>query len=216
MVYLNVNYDEYMAQLILKNYLICGSKDELVEKYKPFEYFIGFLDSLSLISQNEPAFFLLSDAINEKILTIINEHRSEDDQLIDYVNDLLVYLNRMANHNQKMKILMVQSYKNFNEYSRQCQFTDNEAFFRCLAYDIHVFKLLVSGDFSSIDDYNLALLSFNYFLETNPQCFRDSVIRENAEKFLELQKGMTHKFSKRNRVLKITNKRYSNILKKSE
>ena len=57
-----------LSILVFKNQILSAPMDELKKFYEEEKYFLSFLDTIALVSQREPAFFLLSPEIKNRII----------------------------------------------------------------------------------------------------------------------------------------------------
>ena len=125
-----------LSLLAFKNHLLCSSMEQLKNFYNDEEYFLCFLDTLALMSQREPAFFLLSPEIKNRIIGVIEIHKySVSEDVLDYINEVLIYLNNIENFPNEMVSLMLKSYIDFQESLRKVHFNNASEFLYALSYD---------------------------------------------------------------------------------
>ncbi len=208
---------EYFALLIFKNQLLCCSNDELVKMYEDDKMFWEFLDTIALMSQKEPAFFLLSDEINDSIHAVIDSHRySCDKEMSEYINKVIVYLNNFANVDKNLADVMRISYLNFNEEYRGVEFKDNKSFLASLAYDAVVFAALYNDNLDNVDNGDLAVCSLNYLINMLPEFFNDDSIKMRALYILDKEFNNSRRFSDRKKSIRLIRNNLINISKNTE
>lgn len=208
---------EYFALLIFKNQLLCCSNDELVKMYEDDKMFWEFLDTIALMSQKEPAFFLLSDEINDSIHAVIDSHRySCDKEMSEYINKVIVYLNNFANVDKNLADVMRISYLNFNEEYRGVEFKDNKSFLASLAYDAVVFAALYNDNLDNVDNGDLAVCSLNYLINMLPEFFNDDSIKVRALYILDKEFNNSRRFSDRKKSIRLIRNNLINISKNTE
>ena len=187
-----------LSLLALKNQLLCASIDQLKGFYKDETAFLSFLDTIALMSQREPAFFLLSPEIKNRIITVIEIHKySVNEEVLDYINEVLVYLNHVENVSDEMIFLMVKSYKEFHENIRNMRFNDAEDFLNALSYDAIFMNALEDNNMENLTNSDLNMSSFNYMISISPEFFNIDGVMEKANDLLEQEKKHTKVFSKK-------------------
>lgn len=192
-----------MSLLIFKNQLLCGEMKDLKEFYKDERCFLNFLDTIALVSQREPAFFLISSEIKDRILQIIEIHRfSANEEVLAYINEILVYLNGFDNVSEDFANLMVQSYMSFHEKLRGIKFYDVTQFLQALSYDAAFVTALDDNDMDMLrfPEYNLS--SFNYLICTSPDFFQRKEVMDRAIYILNNEENKAKIFSKKKRQIK--------------
>ena len=208
---------EYFAILIFKNQLLCCSNEELIKMYEDNNMFWEFLDTIALMSQKEPAFFLLSEEINDSIHAVIDSHRySCDKEMAEYINKVIIYLNNYANVDKNLADVMRISYLNFNEEYRGGEFQDNKSFLASLAYDAVVFAALYNDNLDNVDNGDLAVCSLNYIINTLPELFNDNNIKMRALSILDKEFNNSKRFSDRKKTIRLIRNNLLNISKNTE
>lgn len=209
---MNEEIMDYFSLLVFKNQILCMSDEQLIDFYKDERCFLEFLDVVALISRNEPAFFVLSSEITRRISMIINQHRfSCSDEIKDYINEVVIYLNSISNLSNEMTSMLVLAYKKFQEEIREAEFTSNQAFLCSLAHDAVLFGALYDDKLEQLQDGDLSLLSLNYVVNTCPDFFKDQNIKDRALKVLEIEGKNSKLFSKRKKVVKSIKNSLSSI-----
>lgn len=209
---MNEEIMDYFSLLVFKNQILCMSDEQLIDFYKDERCFLEFLDVVALISRNEPAFFVLSSEITRRISMIINQHRfSCSDEIKDYINEVVIYLNSISNLSNEMTSMLVLAYKKFQEEIREAEFTSNQAFLCSLAHDAVLFGALYDDKLEQLRDGDLSLLSLNYVVNTCPDFFKDQNIKDRALKVLEIEGKNSKLFSKRKKVVKSIKNSLSSI-----
>lgn len=187
-----------LSLLAFKNHLLCSSMEQLKNFYNDEEYFLCFLDTLALMSQREPAFFLLSPEIKNRIIGVIEIHKySVSEDVLDYINEVLIYLNNIENFPNEMVSLMLKSYIDFQESLRKVQFNNASEFLYALSYDAIFMDALENNNMKCLTKRDLNMSSFNYIISTSPEFFNIDGVMERAYYLLEQEKKHTKVFSKK-------------------
>ena len=196
-----------LSLLAFKNQILCASIDQLKDFYKDEKTFLCFLDTLALMTQREPAFFLLSPEIKNRIIAVIEIHKySVNDEVLDYINEVLVYLNYVENVSDDMIFLMVKSYKEFHETIRNIN---------ALAYDAIFMDALEKNNMEDLTNSDLNMSSFNYMISTSPEFFNIEGVMERANDLLDKEKKHTKVFSKKKKNI-VNLKQSLNLINKKE
>ena len=205
-----------LSLLAFKNQILCASIDQLKDFYKDEKTFLCFLDTLALMSQREPAFFLLSPEIKNRIIAVIEIHKySVNEEVLDYINEVLVYLNHVENVSDEMIYLMVNSYKEFHETIRNKKFNGAEDFLNSLAYDAIFMDALEKNNMEDLTNSDLNMSSFNYMISTSPEFFNIEGVMERANDLLDQEKKHTKVFSKKKKNI-VNLKQSLNLINKKE
>ena len=206
-----------LSLLAFKNQLLCASIDQLKNFYKDENTFLCFLDTIAIASRKEPAFFLLSPEIKKRILEIIEIHKySVDDEVLDYINEILVYLNAVENVSEEMVSLMVKSYIDFHESIRNTKYNEVCDFLDALAYDAIFMNSLDEGNIQNLTNHDLNISSFNYLIATSPDFFKNEEVMARAQQVLEQEKRTTKVFSKKKKNINNIKKSLKYIGEKEE
>ena len=206
-----------LSLLIFKNQLLCGSMDQLKDFYKDEKRFLSFLDTIALVSQREPAFFLLSSELKNRILQIVEIHRfSANGNVLDYINEILVYLNSLDSMPDNLKDIIVKSYMSFHEELRGNKFEDNEQFLQALSYDAIFVSAIDENNMSLLKRHDLNMSSFNYLICTSPEFFEKKDVIERAMYVLNSEEKNAKIFSKKKKQIRNVKKVLNNITKKEE
>ena len=205
-----------LSLLAFKNQILCASIDQLKDFYKDEKTFLCFLDTLALMSQREPAFFLLSPEIKNRIIAVIEIHKySVNEEVLDYINEVSVYLNHVENVSDEMIYLMVNSYKEFHETIRNKKFNGAEDFLNSLAYDAIFMDALEKNNMEDLTNSDLNMSSFNYMISTSPEFFNIEGVMERANDLLDQEKKHTKVFSKKKKNI-VNLKQSLNLINKKE
>jgi len=206
-----------LSLLIFKNQLLCGSIEELKKFYTDEKCYLSFLDTIALVSQREPAFFLLSTELKNRILQIVDIYRfSGKKEISDYVNEIVVYLNSIYNIPKEMSDLMIQSYIQFHEELRDTKFDNISDFLMALSYDAVLISALDDNNMDLLKGYDLNMSSFNYLMSTCPEFFDNKDIRNRVMNILNNEDVNSKPFSKKKKYIKAMKKRFNDIAKKEE
>ena len=205
-----------MSLLIFKNQLLCGEMKDLKEFYKDERCFLNFLDTIALVSQREPAFFLLSTEIKDRIIQIIDLYKySANEEVLAYINEILIYLNGVDNIPEELANLMVKSYMEFHEKLRRTKFNDVYDFLSALSYDAIFISALDDDNMDSLTNHDLNISSFNYLICTSPDFFKDKKVMDRANILLDEERKDAKVFSKKKNHIKDL-RRTLNFIKKGE
>ncbi len=208
---------EDLSLLIFKNQLLCASIEELKKFYADEKCYLSFLDTIALVSQREPAFFLLSTELKSRILQIIDIYRySGNKEISDYVNEVVVYLNSIYNIPQELSDLMIQSYIQFHEELRDAKFDNISDFLMALSYDAVLVSALDNNKMDLLKGYDLNMSSFNYLISTSPEFFDNKDIRDRVVNVLNNEEVNSRPFSKKRKYIKSMKKKFNDTAKKEE
>lgn len=175
------------------------------------------MDTIAIASRKEPAFFLLYPDIKKRILEVIEIHRySVDDEVLDYINEILVYLNAVENVSEEMVSLMVKSYIDFHESIRNTKYNEVADFLDALAYDAIFMNALDEGNLQNLTNHDLNISSFNYLIATSPDFFKNEEVMARAQQVLEQEKRTTKVFSKKKKNINNIKKSLKYIGEKEE
>lgn len=206
-----------LSLLAFKNQLLCASIDQLKDFYKDENAFLSFLDTIAIASKKEPTFFLLSPEIKKRILEIIEIHKYYvDDEVLDYINEILVYLNSVENVSEEMVSLMLKSYIDFHESIRNTKYNEVTDFLDALAYDAVFMNALDEGNIQNLTNHDLNVSSFNYLIATSPDFFKNEEVMARAQLVLEQEQKTTKVFSRKKKNINNIKKSLKYIGKKEE
>ena len=87
--------DDYINLLALKNQLINADLKTLMKDYQEdYILYLQFLSSVIMLINTDSGFLLFSEAAREKIYSIIDIHRFDDDKEVSsLINDIIGELN---------------------------------------------------------------------------------------------------------------------------
>ena len=176
--------DDYINLLALKNQLINAKLNVLMKDYNEnYLLYLQFLESVYMLLETDSGFLLFSEEAKDKIYSIIDIHRFDDDKEVSAcVNEIIGYLNAMNGYSPEMKKLMKEQYLAYQEELRQVTILNGETLIQLMAYDALCLFSLNSQDEFSIkpnEEYSF-LSSLNYLVGTCPEIFNDSDIKRNA------------------------------------
>ena len=182
--------DDYINLLALKNQLINAKLSTLMKDYKEnYLLYLQFLQSVYMLLETDSGFLLFSEEAKEKIYSIIDIHRFDDDKEISAcVNEIIGYLNAMNGYRPEMKKLMKEQYLAYQEDIRQINILNGETLINLMAYDAFcLFSLNTQDEFNiKPNEEYLFLSSLNYLIGTCPEIFNDPDIKKNAEKAIDI------------------------------
>lgn len=207
--------DDYINLLALKNQLINAKLSTLMQDYKnDYLLYLQFLESVYMLLETDSGFLLFSEDAKEKIYSIIDIHRFDDDKEVSAcVNEIIGYLNAMNGYKPELKKLMKEQYLAYQEEIRQIRILNGDTLIQLMAYDALCLFSLNTQDELEIkpnEEYSF-LSSLNYLIGTCPEIFNDPDIKRNAEKAIDLimKKGGFFNFKGR----KYTKKTQTNFQK---
>lgn len=209
------NVDDYINLLALKNQLINADLKTLMKDYEEnYLLYLQFLESVYMLLETDSGFLLFSEEAKEKIYSIIDIHRFDDDKEVSAcVNELIGYLNAMNGYQPEVKKLMKEQYLAYQEEIRQIRILNGETLIQLMSYDaLCLFSLNTQDELvlKPNEEYSF-LSSLNYLVNTCPELFKDPDIKKNAEKALDIimKKGGFFNFKGR----KYTKKTQANFQK---
>ena len=182
--------DDYINLLALKNQLINGKLSTLMKDYKEnYLLYLQFLESVYMLLETDSGFLLFSEEAKEKIYSIIDIHRFDDDKEVSAcVNELIGYLNAINGYQPEIKKLMKEQYLAYQEELRQINILNGETLIDLMAYDaLCLFSLNTQDEFNIKPNEEYSFLSsLNYLIGTCPELFNDPDIKKNAEKAIDI------------------------------
>ena len=135
---------------------------------------------------------------------------------MDYINEILVYLNAVENVSEEMVSLMIMSYIDFHENIRNTKFIEVANFLDALAYDAIFMNALDEGNLQNLTNHDLNISSFNYLIATSPDFFKNEEVMARAQQVLEQEKRTTKVFSKKKKNINNIKKSLKYICEKEE
>ena len=207
--------DDYINLVALKNQLINAKLSVLLKDYNDdYLLYLQFLSSVIMLLETDSGFLLFSEDAKEKIYSIIDIHRFDDDKEVsELVNEIIGELNAINGYPKEMKKLMKAQYLAYQEELRQVSILNGETLIQLMAYDaLCLFSLNTQDEFELKPNEEYSFLSsLNYLIGTCPEIFKDPDIKKNAEKAIDIimKKGGFFNFKGR----KYTKKTQANFQK---
>ena len=207
--------DDYINLVALKNQLINAKLSVLLKDYnEDYFLYLQFLSSVIMLLETDSGFLLFSEEAKEKIYSIIDIHRFDDDKEVsELVNEIIGELNAINGYPKEMKKLMKAQYLAYQEELRQVSILNGETLIQLMAYDaLCLFSLNTQDEFELKPNEEYSFLSsLNYLIGTCPEIFKDPDIKKNAEKAIDIimKKGGFFNFKGR----KYTKKTQANFQK---
>ena len=129
--------DDYINLLALKNQLINAKLSTLMKDYEEnYLLYLQFLQSVYMLLETDSGFLLFSEEAKEKIYSIIDIHRFDDDKEVSAcVNELIGYLNAMNGYKPEVKKLMKEQYLAYQEDLRQIRILNGDTLIQLMSYD---------------------------------------------------------------------------------
>lgn len=177
-----IEINDFENLLILKNQLITLTPEKLKEIYTGISEYVLFIDTVGCMLKEESAFLYLSETFPQKIKDILQIHRFDikDDEVVDVINNVTIYLNDIENASLNYRKMILTSYIEYQKDIRHSKFATFEDFFNSLAYDAVVFLNLKGViDLPNKDD-NLLFSSLSYIIESCPEIFKNKNIYDLA------------------------------------
>ena len=182
--------DDYINLVALKNQLINAKLSVLLKDYNDdYLLYLQFLSSVIMLLETDSGFLLFSEEAKEKIYSIIDIHRFDDDKEVsELVNDIIGELNALNGYPKEMKKLMKEQYLAYQEELRQVSILNGETLIQLMAYDaLCLFSLNTQDEFELKPNEEYSFLSsLNYLIGTCPEIFKDPDIKKNAEKAIDI------------------------------
>ena len=182
--------DDYINLVALKNQLINAKLSVLLKDYNDdYLLYLQFLSSVIMLLETDSGFLLFSEEAKEKIYSIIDIHRFDDDKEVsELVNEIIGELNAINGYPKEMKKLMKEQYLAYQEELRQVSILNGETLIQLMAYDaLCLFSLNTQDEFElKPNEEYLFLSSLNYLIGTCPEIFKDPDIKKNAEKAIDI------------------------------
>ena len=182
--------DDYINLVALKNQLINAKLSVLLKDYnEDYLLYLQFLSSVIMLLENDSGFLLFSEEAKDKIYSIIDIHRFDDDKDISaLVNEIIGELNAINGYPKEMKKLMKEQYLAYQEELRQVSILNGETLIQLMAYDaLCLFSLNTKEELKLKENEEYSFLSsLNYLINTCPELFDDPDIKKNAEKAIDI------------------------------
>lgn len=202
----------FHGQLIIKQHLLKLPTNVLKETYSEDDYFTYFIESINILLEREIGFLFLDDSIEKKIFEVLANFKfSNDEVLVDAINEITRKLNEIVNMPPFIKKMMKATYINYQQDVREVQFCSLESFLNAICYDAIFYYAIENSNFEILYNDNFSLTSCNYFLKKCPIIFKDKCIRDNTLKILDELNGKTNLFSSKKRFVKNLKKDLTNI-----
>ena len=130
--------------------------------------YLQFLSSVIMLLETDSGFLLFSEEAKEKIYSIIDIHRFDDDKEVSgLVNEIIGELNAINGYPKEMKKLMKEQYLAYQEELRQVSILNGETLIQLMAYDaLCLFSLNTQDEFELKPNEEYSFLSsLNYLLQ---------------------------------------------------
>lgn len=186
--------------VMLKNHLCYITESDLMKLYQNYGAYLAFLDSVALLTQVDSGFLLFSDVFLHKILSVINIHRFDFDDMKrvpgeenpeeflsvrDCVNDIIEYIHGVQGYSEELANELRKDYLAFQEEARETKFRCTEDMLKSIAYDAYVFRYLMEGKQANLADEEHNVYSLNYLMKAVPEFFQDPEINRRAIEVLD-------------------------------
>ena len=182
--------DDYINLLALKNQLINADLKTLMKDYQEdYILYLQFLSSVIMLINTDSGFLLFSEAAREKIYSIIDIHRFDDDKEVSsLINDIIGELNAINGYPQEIRKLMEAQYLAYQEEIRNVRILNGETLIQLMSYDaLCLFSLNTKEELKLKENEEYSFLSsLNYLINTCPELFDDPDIKKNAEKAIDI------------------------------
>lgn len=205
--------EDLYKMLVIKNQFGALETKQLREIYEDKDRYVTFLESISLLINNDSCFLVLDERFLDKVQDIIQIHRFSFDhpEAKDFINELIAYVNSVRAYPEPIKNILRNGYLVYHEEQRETSFRTHPEFVASLATDAVVFSALVNDRMDLIRNYDYALMSLNYLMKDYPELFKDENVRKRAEKIIEEADKNSHVLSTQKQRVKKTKKNYMNI-----
>ena len=186
--------------VMLKNHLCHITESDLLKLYQDYGAYLAFLDSVALMTQTDSGFLLFSDVFLQKILSVINIHRFDFDDMKrvpgeedpneylsvrDCVNDIIDYIHAVQGYSPEFANELRKDYLQFQEEARETKFRCSEDMLKSISYDAYVFRYLMEGKQANLADEEHNVYSLNYLMKAVPEFFQDPEINRRAIEVLD-------------------------------
>ena len=174
---------EFYNMLRVKAQLIMVKEKDL-EKIMTEEEFSNFLEGVFLLLEKEEAFLLISSAFIEKIRNIIEVKRFSKNVDSNKINQIIAKINELEMLEERVKVLKVDSYIQYQSGIRRIDFGSLENFLGAISLDSEVLDSLLKYDSDYRND-EIFLSATSYFLNVNPDIYKDEDISFITKKKLD-------------------------------
>lgn len=174
---------EFYNMLRVRAQLIMVKEKDL-EKIMTEEEFSNFLEGVFLLLEKEEAFLLISRAFIEKIRNVIEVKRFSKNVDSNKINQIIAKINQLETLEERVKVLKVDSYIQYQSEIRQIDFGSLENFLGAISLDSEVLDSLLKYDSDYRND-EIFLSATSYFLNVNPDIYKDEDISFITKKKLD-------------------------------
>ena len=174
---------EFYNMLRVKAQLIMVKEKDL-EKIMTEEEFSNFLEGVFLLLEKEEAFLLISRAFIEKIRNVIEVKRFSKNVDSNKINQIIAKINELEMLEERVKVLRVDSYIQYQSEIRRIDFGSLENFLGAISLDSEVLDSLLKYDSDYRND-EIFLSATSYFLNVNPDIYKDEDISFITKKKLD-------------------------------
>ncbi len=178
-----MSVSEFYNMLRVKAQLIMVKEKDL-EKIMTEEEFSNFLEGVYLLLEKEEAFLLISSAFIEKIRNIIEVKRFSKNVDSNKINQIIAKINELEMLEERVKVLKVDSYVQYQSEIRRIDFGSLENFLGAISLDSEVLDSLLKYDSDYRND-EIFLSATSYFLNVNPDIYKDEDISFITKKKLD-------------------------------
>lgn len=205
--------EDLYKMLVIKNQFAALDDKQLMEIYSDKDRYVNFLESISLLINNDSCFLVLDERFLDKVQRIIQIHRFSFDhpEAKEFINELICYVNAVRAYPEPTKGILRNGYLTYHEEQRETSFRTHPEFVASLATDAVVFSALVNDRIDLIRNYDYALMSLNYLMKDYPELFKDENVRKRAEKIIEEADKNSHILSTKKQRVKKTKKNFMSI-----
>ena len=168
--------------VFLRNQLSVADMGLLKEVYSDMDNYINFLDTMVLLTQVDGGFLLMSTDYYDRILTIVDLHRFDAEDMVRKVaNDIILYINQVkAEHDNSLNTRLLIQYKEYHEDLREVEFDSIQDLINSIAYDAIVLLALSKNKLEIIDNEDYFMYSLNYIMKCFPEYFQDEGFKNRA------------------------------------
>ena len=179
-------FSEFSELLTMKNQLIIGDKNWLINTYKDAddETLEMAFEGINLLFKYDEPFFYLDDENLEKVIIFIDEIRNICDlKFRPIINEIIVNINIVKSRQKSFKIEAIQKYFAMQQDLRDSNL-DKDVLVTSFSYDALVVQGLIYNKMNTIKEKDFVLASMNYLIQVCPSFFADNDIRKAAKEEL--------------------------------
>lgn len=192
--------EEIDAKTIINRGLLVALINEGYEEYlKDKTLHLDLINSISFLVDKDPFFFSFSDVSKYNFQSlgyhVVSDYRDKYEDNRDLCNEVIGKLNGFNAYSSKEKEVMRLAYITEQQMDRDRNFSSLDDMFYSILYDSALFHGIISGDISSLDNYDNIIDSTIYLYNNYNSFYDDSAVSNNSVCLMDMVIDNSKKFS---------------------